>query len=127
MSNQNKRIASIGDMFNGLDWSGPGRVTHNGEGADITINRIAKGYSITIRRSNFPKRVVIAVKDNVVFFKKDDNGWTVSCHTEARKGKNGYIQIAKKTMPELENFVGNYNLHYFQPLDTWYMEKKEDN
>ena len=129
MSNHNKRIASVGDMFNGLEWSGPGRCVGDSE---VSINRIAKGYSITIRKNNFPRRVVIAVKGNNVFFKKDDNGWTVSSHKESSrsnngKGNNGYIQIAKNTMPDLERFVGNYKLQYFQPLDTWYIEKKEDN
>lgn len=97
--------------------------------ADVSISKLKNGINITFRNEcwkNLGDRLVIAIKDNCVYFKQDTNGWGLStCKTTKEDGPR-YMRIAGSAVPkDLYNFIGDYELKVMNPIMLHYIQKHD--
>lgn len=95
--------------------------------ADVSISKLKNGINITFRNEcwkNLGDRLVIAIKDNCVYFKQDNTGWVLTtCKTTRTDGPH-YMRIAGSSVPkDLYNFIGDYKLKVMDPLGLHYIQK----
>lgn len=108
------------DFFDGLDFK---TKTHSASISDCSINKIAKGFSITFRNGlpdTIGSHISIAIKENTIFFKPDPKGWAITHSNRV----NGYTQVRNEIF-DLTDFIGDYNIQYFEPLNIWYIQKED--
>lgn len=129
VSNKEKKGDRIDLLFRNVKWSTKTRYGGTAINSDVSVTKIARGFSIIFRnglRDTMPERIAVAIKGNTVLFKGDPSGWTVSGKNCKDKKSNGTVQISKAANPELDltEFIGDYEIKYFEPLDIWYIQKE---
>lgn len=134
ISDTKAKSERIDQLFVNLEWATPLQKPAVGCKYDVSISKICKGWGIVFR-NKLPEildRITIAVKGNTVFFKKDPNGWTVSRRSGNKSGNvekcgRGYVQINEKPGGiNLSEFIGDYEIKFFEPLDIWYIQKSQN-
>ena len=122
------------DNFFNLDFKGKGHNSWKSNGAvyDVSISKIKQGFSLTFRNKCWEKLlpgVMIAVQNNRVFFKSDKSGWALSIgsHKDSQPAAKTtrYVKINNDVFDNFNEFIRDYDLKYFEPLNLYYIEKED--
>jgi len=133
-----RQIDSKFDWFSVTNQKKYGNRHHSNQ--DVTINRCsprtpdAKNQQI---RYNFTMRnktslvlgewIDIAIYKNRVFFRpstQKDGGYKMYCHNNSKSKTNPFLQIPEtETTKGLIDFVGDYDMHYDDFYELYYIEK----
>lgn len=115
------------DLNKFLDLDFYGCNTHRrGSKNDVSVSKNKHGWSFSFRNGVAKKigdRIMFAIKGDYMFFKTDKAGWALT-QNKATTAETSYMKVKDSCVPNLDDFIGDYDLKYMEPIGMYYIQKE---